>query len=171
MMISKGVMYLFSVVSLLTVAFFATPVWSAADAWQSCSNGFEGGTEDPSPMMGSGFFRGGKKQICYDTNGTADSALLKANQCDNVDFKLFNMTDGDTSTMSVTVRNCPDHKDQDVAAGVQSTSTTTCEPILTDLATATNQEALGYKPGQFFIDWTTNTGSDAGRVEATCNGG
>lgn len=151
---------------------FAGSAYGAADALQACDKGFEGGTDFGSPTMASGGFIGGKKQICYDTNGTADSQLIKATRCDNVDIKLYNMTDGDTATnVSVIPRACPDLKDQDPdTAGIQATDTTNCEPIVADLATATNSEALGYKPGALFIDVVTNTDSDALRVELWCNG-
>ena len=152
--------------------FLAGQAYAAADAWQSCDKGFEGATDLGSPTMSSGGFIGGRKQVCYDTNGTADSQLLKATRCDNIDIKLYNMTDGDPATnVSVIPRACPDLVDQDPdTAGNQATDTTNCEPIVADLATATNNEALGYKPGAVFIDVVTNTDSDALRVEVWCSG-
>lgn len=151
---------------------FAGSAYGDADVWQQCDKGFEGGGDFGSPTMASGGFVGGKKQICFDSNGAVNSPLVKATRCDNVDLKLYNMTDGDTATnVSVIPRACPDGKDQDPdVAGDQSTDETNCEPIVADLATATNSEALGYKPGFFFIQIETNTDGDDLRIEAWCNG-
>lgn len=112
----------------------------------------------------------GVKELCYDFDDTTDSSLLDMSGCQESDLKLFNMTDGDTSTFSVIPMACPSNVDQDaVTAGNQSTSTTHCEPIVADLALATNQEAQGYGGSYVFFQVVTNTGTDAGRGMVRCN--
>ncbi len=145
----------------------------ADDHWQSCGPGFEAGAEiSLNQRVLKSALVGGRKELCYDTNGTADSPLLNVASCDQVDIKLYNLTDGAPETnLSVIPRACPSATDQENSAGIQATSTTTCEPIVADLSSATNQEALGYGGSYLFIDMVTNTNSDAVRVMVRCNGG
>lgn len=133
--------------------------------WGGCGD-HHPGTDITDPKLSSVL---GVKELCYDLTDTTDAGLLDTRDCQEFDLRLFNMTDGDISTFSIIPRACPSSSDQDVAVGTQPTSTTTCEPIVADLALATNGEIQGYGGSYLFLDWVTNTGSDAGRAMARCN--
>ncbi|NNG47346.1 MAG: hypothetical protein HKM86_09590, partial [Deltaproteobacteria bacterium] len=143
--------------------FLAAPAW-AVDHVQPCADAHEAGTViaagSADLILGSRIpgTPGSFKSVCYDTDGTVDSTLIQAKTCDNVDIKLFNMTDGAFADLSVIPRACP-------SALVDAT---TCNPIVADLATATNAEALGYATDFIYIDMVTNTNSDDVRVMIRC---
>jgi hypothetical protein len=140
---------------------WATPSF-AADHWQACNLGFEAGTAlDSTRLFLRSVLVGGPKSYCYDTNGTADSPMINTESCDQIDVKLFNFTDGAFADLSVIPRACP----TDAVDG------TACEPIVSDLATATSEEIQGYGGSYIYMDWVTNTNSDNARIMVRCNGG
>lgn len=145
---------------------FAGAAFADVDAWQTCGLVHEGGAAfvpsagSTSVPMRSSAGSGGKKSMCYDTDGTTDSIVANTASCDNLDIKLFNMTDGAFADLSVIPRSCPS----------AAASASLCNLIVADLATATNAEALGYATNYVYIDMVTNTNSDDVRVMIRCNG-
>jgi hypothetical protein len=163
----------YALIALALVALLPATAFAGADEWQSCNKGFEAGDSAGSPAILKSPRLGGldqRRSMCFDTNGTANSALLDVSGCGNIDVQLYNMDDGDNSTTALTIHRCPDAIDQDsVTAGNQATDVDQCEPVVANITLETGAELLGYATDYIFVVTTTNTGSDDIRVMVRCN--
>lgn len=139
----------------------------AADHWQPCGAGHEAAaavTSDRGLTLSSRLDRraGRHKSLCFDTDGTAQSLMVRTTSCDNVDFAIFDMTDGDLTGMTAQVYACPSPGTTVVSGGGN------CEPLGSALD-STNVRNMGFPANYFFIDFSGNSESEDGRVEARCN--